>query len=159
MDDAYGEVASLNVLIRPDGWTIPENLAELHGTTTEKAEECGIPALTAFAAFSQIARRADQIVAHNINFDRQMLALEMGRLERPDVVASKPQFCTMNATTGICKIRKAHGFGYKWPKLIEAYRHFFGEDFDGAHDALVDVRACHRVHAHLLSEGLVTDTI
>lgn len=39
----------------------------------------------------------------------------------------------------------------KPPKLEECIRHFFDEALEGAHDALVDVRACARVHRHLIS--------
>lgn len=37
----------------------------------------------------------------------------------------------------------------KAPKLAECVKHFFGEDLAGAHDALVDVRACARVFFRL----------
>lgn len=39
----------------------------------------------------------------------------------------------------------------KPPKLAECIQHFFGEALPGAHDALVDARACGRIYFHLLS--------
>jgi len=44
---------------------------------------------------------------------------------------------------------------FKWPKLIESYQFLFNESFDGAHDALADVRACARVHRHLIENNLI----
>jgi len=41
----------------------------------------------------------------------------------------------------------------KPPKLEECIRHFFNEELDGAHDAMVDVRACRRVYFHLQTMG------
>jgi len=32
--------------------------------------------------------------------------------------------------------------GGKYPKLIDAYRHFFGGMFEGQHSAMGDVNAC-----------------
>lgn len=37
-------------------------------------------------------------------------------------------------------------FHHKTPNLGEAYRHFFGRDFDGAHNALADVSACRDIY-------------
>jgi hypothetical protein len=59
----------------------------------------------------------------------------------------------MLSSTGICKIPKKQG--YKWPKLSEAYQHFFGEELKDAHDALVDVMACKRIYF----EGLKTSVM
>lgn len=155
VDDDQGEVASLNFIIRPDGWTISEEVAAIHGISTEKAEAFGIPAKVAMAAFSQVCRQADQVVAHNISFDLKLIAYEILRAQAPNVIAEKEQFCTMEATTNICKLPGRYPGKWKWPKLIEAHTHLFSEGFDGAHDALVDVRACHRIHRHLIDNNLL----
>jgi DNA polymerase-3 subunit epsilon len=44
----------------------------------------------------------------------------------------------------------------KQAKLSECITHFFNEDLTGAHDALVDVRACARVFFHLKNMELVS---
>ena len=49
--------------------------------------------------------------------------------------------CPMILSTNICKIPKSKGMGYKWPKVEEAYKHFFPEsDYTelhrGADDAI-----------------------
>ena len=49
------------------------------------------------------------------------------------------KICTMKIGTDVCKIPGPYGF--KWPKLEELYRHLFGENFIGAHDALSDCQA------------------
>jgi DNA polymerase III epsilon subunit-like protein len=55
----------------------------------------------------------------------------------------------MRSSTDIIKLPKARGAGYKWPKLTEAYRHFFGVDFADAHRAISDSRACKEIYFHL----------
>lgn len=144
VDDDEGEMASMNVTIKPAGWTVPEDAAKIHGISTEKAERFGIPIASAMSMFSQLCRQSEQAIAHNDEFDVKLVGFEIDRLQKPNVLLQTPRFCTMKATTEICKLPGRYG-QFKWPKLIEAHQHFFGEGFDGAHDALVDVRACHRV--------------
>ena len=44
----------------------------------------------------------------------------------------------------------ANFHGPKMPKLEEAIWHFFQEKLEGAHDALVDAKACGRLYFHLV---------
>lgn len=150
VDDEAGEVGGLNFIIKPDGWVIGDDVAAIHGITTERALAAGIPVKVAMAAFCQLARNAEQVIAHNIGFDLKLVAYELARLAAVNVLADLPRFCTMDSTTDLCKLPGRYPGKWKWPKLIEAHRHFFNEDFDGAHDALADVRACARIHKHLI---------
>jgi len=154
IDDDLGEIASINVIVKPDGWEVPEEAAQVHGITTEKAEKFGIPLIVALASFSNLCKVSDLLVAHNNYFDLGVLGFEYERLGKPNIMKEKNHFCTMNATTDLCRIPGKFG-KYKWPKLIEAHEMLLGETFDGAHDALVDVRACYRVHKYLIENNLV----
>ena len=145
------ELASLNVLIKPDGWQVSEGAFNVHGISTGAATEFGIPIYAALWLFDELCGQADLVVAHNMSFDSRIIRGEYGRIEK--VWEPKATRCTMLATTNICKLPGKRG--YKWPSLAEAHRFFFSEDFDGAHDALVDVRACHKIHKHLIDNNLV----
>ena len=85
------------------------------------------------------------LIAHNINFDRPVVATLLHRcgapLEDISTFRNLSGRCTMLESTSICKIPARRG-GYKWPKLCEAYKHFTGQEMQNAHDALADVRAC-----------------
>lgn len=149
LDDKEGEIASFCVIIKPEGWEVEEGAAEVHGITTEKALRLGIPISVAMAMFSNLCAIAEQAIAHNDAFDIQFINYEIERLGKLNRLLVMDRFCTMKATTDICQLPGKYG-KFKWPKLIEAHEHFFGEGFDGAHDALADVRACARVHQHLI---------
>ena len=41
--DTRETIQSMDVICRPDGWTIPDEVAAVHGITTEHAAEVGIP--------------------------------------------------------------------------------------------------------------------
>lgn len=141
-------IAEMNAFIKPDGWTVPEGAASVNGITTEKCEAVGIPITSALAMFNAMKGACKTRVAHNLNFDKQMLAREAGACGMPHDSAGIESFCTMQASRAICKLAPtdkmmAAGIkSFKSPNLQEAYRHFFGRDFDGAHDAMADVRAC-----------------
>lgn len=148
IDDGGRAVEEHNVIIKPDGWTIPTEASDVHGITNEIAQ-CGIPERTAAALLLEMVRKASEIVAHNIQFDKFIARIAMRRFELMTDAEDQwwkqlPTFCTMKAMTSVCKLPGP--FGFKWPKLQEAHKHAFGTEFDGAHDALADVRACHRVY-------------
>jgi DNA polymerase-3 subunit epsilon len=143
----------LNYLIRPSGWTIHPGAQEVHGISLEKAAAEGVPLWLAINAFACLCQQADVVVAHNIEFDLKVIGFEIQRLGLPDIFALKERCCTMKQTTDICRLPGKYPGKFKSPKLAEAYRHFFQEDFEGAHDAMADVRACARIHRHLLIHG------
>ena len=62
----------------------------------------------------------------------------------------------MRSATSWCRISKLNGkSGFKWPSLDELHRCCFKSGFDGAHDALNDVRATSRCFFKLISENVI----
>ena len=56
----------------------------------------------------------------------------------------------MMASSFVLKLPGRFGNSYKWPKLSEAYETLVDEEgFEGAHDAMADVRACRAVYYKL----------
>lgn len=145
LTDASGnEFGAVNLIIKPQGWTIPAEAAAIHGITTEHALAVGVPLYHALMVFGSLMRVATDRVAHNVDFDDFIMAGECSRL----MVELKPttKHCTMKSMTQACALAKRSGHsGYKWPNLQEAYRHCFAREFAGAHDAMADVRACRDV--------------
>jgi len=141
-------VAAISVMIR--GVIIPDEAAEVHGITTEIAAACGVPLLASLAFFDDFLTRSNLVIAHNLSFDRAIMWSEL--IREGFSAYHRDGYCTMHAMTPICRIPGRYG-DYKWPKLTEAYRHCFGEDLDGAHDALADARACLRIYRWLENLG------
>jgi DNA polymerase-3 subunit epsilon len=155
------EIQAVNLIVKPDGWTIPDEVAAIHGITTERAMDEGVPEKQVTELFLDLSNQADLSVAHNINFDARIMRIAMMRLgmvrETIEAIEQRPRFCTMTKASAIMKMAPTDrmlmaGFTKpKPPKLSECIQHFFGETLDGAHDALIDVRACARVFFHLQS--------
>lgn len=154
--DDGAPLAGFSLIVAP-GVPIPERAAAVHGITDEKAIQFGVSAEFALSAFTHLYQRADLVCAHNIKFDKGVLEVAIARHYGKTMPLRKPLFCTMEAASPIIKLpptdrMRAAGFDKpKPPKLEECIKHFFNEDLDGAHDAMVDVTACRRVYLHIKS--------
>lgn len=143
-----------NILVKPEGWEISPEMSAIHGVTQEMALADGLPEVMVAKLALGLIEESSMLVAHNLQFDKFLVRILLQRagLLTDDMDAwwkALPVFCTMRATTDICKIPSERG-GWKWPKLIEAHQHAFGEGFDGQHDALADVKACLRIYHWLM---------
>lgn len=153
----------LDVIVKPDGWTIPDEVAAIHGVTTEIALERGIPEKDAIERLLTMWRtEAAQPVLRigfNETFDARIMRIGLFRHfdeltadawkagAAHDVMKICTPICKLPPTAKMVAVRR--GGQFKSPKLTEAYEHFFGEKLDGAHSALVDARATMRIHFHL----------
>lgn len=144
-------------IIKPNGFTIPEEVAKIHGISTERAEAEGVDLAFAMTIFRAFVNVADKIIAHNIDFDRAIVGAEYYRLglgqSFEQRLSTKELFCTMKGSNDFLEIKGTHAGGSKWPKLIELYNYLFGESFDGAHNSLIDTRACARCYFELMGKG------
>jgi DNA polymerase-3 subunit epsilon len=170
VDDDTREVQdSMSFLIKPDGWTIPEDLQKLTGITMERAEKEGVPMQEVLPAFIRMWERALQRVAHNESFDMRMVRIELMRHEKykdmlitnanvpfADFWKGGKAFCTQGNSQKIIKLpatvamHKTGRHGPKAPNLGEAYKFFTGKELEGAHDAQVDLMACKAVYFGIL---------
>lgn len=162
MNDAGAETEAHNFIIKPDGWTIPDEVAAIHGITTKRAMDEGIPEVDAVVAYIAALGQSALRVAHNENFDRRIMRIAMlrtGQCSRDliEELEKRPSFDTCAIASPIVNLpptEKMLAYGFtkpKPPKLAECIKHFFTEELDGAHDAMVDVRACARIYFHLKS--------
>jgi DNA polymerase-3 subunit epsilon len=153
--DDGGVIAGFSFVVCNPGVEVPERAAAVHGITTEKAIQFGVSAEFALSAFTHLYQRADLVCAHNVKFDRGIIEVAIARHYGRTMPLRKPLFCTMDAASPVVNLppterMRAAGFDKpKPPKLEECIRHFFNENLDGAHDAMVDVIGCRRVYFHL----------
>ena len=153
-DDAGSAVKSVEYIIKPDGFVIPPEAAKIHGITHERADQEGVrlkPVLEEIAA--DIAKAKD-LIAHNMPFDEKILGAEFLRMGASNHVDAKPRKCTMHSSTDYCRLPGP--YGNKWPKLQELHAKLFQNGFDGAHNALADVRACSRCYFELRRLGVMS---
>ena len=146
-DDEAREIASAQHIIRPDGFTIPQDATRIHGITTDMARLNGVDLETVLTAITSDIARASVLIAHNVSFDEKILGAEFLRAGRPNILDTKARRCTMQESTSYCRLPGPYGF--KWPTLAELHTVLFGTPVEGAHQALLDVRACARCYFEL----------
>jgi DNA polymerase-3 subunit epsilon len=148
-------ISGMDMIICPDGWTIPDDIAAIHGITTERAINEGVPEESALAVFMDLWSKSHTRIAHNEQFDARILRIALMRFENAAIAdhwkAGKAE-CTARLATPICKIPPtpkmvAAGFNkFKTANLGEAYRHFTGKELENAHSAMADVQGCMEVY-------------
>ncbi len=146
--DADGkEVGRFESIVKPEGWTVPDEAAAIHGITTEIARARGRPIAEVLDGFDALLAQASMLVAYNVVFDCKLLRGERRRLGRPDGFGTTPVFCCMRGAMPVCKMPptgkmvKAGFSKFKTPKLGEAVQMLLGREHVGAHRAMADVVA------------------
>lgn len=152
-DAEGGVLASVDALIKPAGFAIPEEASKIHGITTERALKEGRGLVEVLKEFRALLDRTRCLIAHNISFDEKIVGAEFLRAGMPDIPASVIKICTMHGATEYCAIPGSRG--YKWPRLAELHRKLFAEDFDRAHNAAADVAATVKCFWELRRRGII----
>lgn len=142
-----GEIVDeLDVLIRPSRpEVVTKEITRITGLTWDEHLHDKEPfAKQADKIFSQI-QGAPIVIAHNLSFDKEMIDIESQRLNTK-VKWPKRLLCTVEQTIHL------KGFRLNLSNLHEL---LFGERFDGAHRAKVDVQALVRCAVELHKRELI----
>lgn len=155
---------AIDLIIRPDGWTIPADVAEIHGITTEFASDVGVSEKLAVDMVLDMWDTAEGRLGHNEGFDARIMRIALMRHANATLAdewkAAKAE-CTQLLATPILKLpptdkMKKAGFNkYKSANLREAYTFFTGRELVDAHSAMADCRACLDVY-YAIKDGRTT---
>ena len=149
-------------ILRPENFVIPESSILLHGITNDIANEKGWDRKDFYKYFVEQLKAVHYIVAHNADFDVNVLKCELLRYTEMTVTEINSLFsgihiiCTMKASVDLCKIlRNSNSSEYKYPKLNELYNHLFGKGYENPHNSLFDVRATTECFLELSKKGII----
>jgi len=141
-------------IIKPNGYTIPKASTKIHGISHESAVANGRNLNRVLDKFVEDFQSANLVIAHNLNFDKNVLFSKLWKKGVDGESISPKTLCTMVSTTNILKLPGKYGT-YKWPKLEELHFHLFSETFNNAHNALADVRATAKCFLELKKRKLI----
>ena len=128
------------MIIKPDGWVIPQETIDVHGITNEYALEVGIPEKEAIQMLLDLQNSylGCERVAYNKTFDQRIIRIGLKRFFEEEVQAKwaikDDHHCAMRMAQKV--------MGGKSPKLADSYKHFTGEEMKNAHNALADAQGC-----------------
>ncbi len=154
-NDKGEKIDQQDYIIKPEGYTIPDDAAKVHGITTERAMKEGRDITEILQKFADAIAATDYIVAHNISFDEKIVGAEFVRKKFKTQWFSKKQICTMKVSTNYCKI--PGNYGYKWPNLTELHTKLFGKGFEEAHNAAADISATAKCFWELKHLDIIKD--
>lgn len=156
--DQMGElIEHKDYLIKPDGYDIPYDSEQIHGISTELAEQDGVPLIDVLQEFNEALAKAKFVVGQNIEFDLNVLGCEFIRYDRPTRMLDMPVLDTCTeGTAELCKIPGGRGGKFKLPTLTELHEYLFHEPFAEAHNATADVEATTRCFLELIRTGHFT---
>ena len=139
------ELNFYNYIVKPDGFKIDKDSIKFHKITDEIANRDGHDIKDVLNFFKNSLRTDNYIVAHNMEFDMNVLGAECLRNKiKLNRKFFRRLICTMKTTTKYCDILHPKFNGPKWPTLQELYFKLFGEEFENSHNAIYDVKACAR---------------
>ncbi|MGB0431568.1 MAG: PHP domain-containing protein, partial [Bacteroidia bacterium] len=143
-DDNGHLIEADNIIVKPDGFTIPFNSIKIHGITNEKANEQGKPLAQVLERFNQVLVKSKYVIGHNIEFDINIVGCEFLRSNIDSELTQMQTIDTKNESTNYCALPGGKGGKFKYPTLSELHEKLFGNQFKEAHNAAADVEATTR---------------
>ncbi len=154
-EDAY-VVDEGNFIVTPEDFIIPLSATDIHGISQGKANREGSPIKYALSNFLEAAERADMLIAHNMQFDLNVILAEANRLGvEAEPLYTKKKVCTMKRATQYYNRSMGDGEDYKWPKLQELFYLLFDDYYEMEHNAEEDVKALRECYHKLVDEDII----
>lgn len=159
-DSSLNDIIESNddIIKLPENVLIPEESIKIHNITNELSQKSGLPINEILNVFFYYLERVDRLVGHNIEFDLNMIKVEILRIINENQV--KPEqlklykynldllnnykniSCTLKDSIKFCNIQAINKMGkpyLKYPKLIELHDKLFNETPKNLHNSFNDI--------------------
>ncbi|RMZ50954.1 DNA polymerase III subunit alpha [Flavobacteriaceae bacterium PRS1] len=150
-DESGNLIEHQDYLVQPEGFNIPYDAENIHGISTELAQEQGIPLAEVLEKFNEALNKTKFIVGQNIKFDLNIMGCEFVRENIANQLQGLPALdtCTEH-TASLCKLPGGRYGKFKLPTLTELHQYLFNKPFNEAHNATADVEATTRCFFELI---------
>jgi len=152
-------VESKDYLIKlPENVSIPEESTKIHNITNELSQKSGLQINKILDEFFYYLREVDRLIGHNVEFDLNMVKVEMLRIinkspvtrEKLKLYKNNLHFlnnyenisCTLKDSIEFCNIQVISKTGktyLKYPRLIELHEKLFNKLPKNLHNSFNDI--------------------
>ena len=124
------------LIVKPDGFEIPEGASDVHGITTADALEHGRPLPEVMRRVGDIVSRSQFVACYNVDFDKNMLLSEAYRMEDAGLVQ------VLRRARWYCVMKRVQKYlcTDRYMKLQDAHREICSKSAE-YHNASEDVSA------------------
>ena len=136
------------MMIQPDGFIISDEVIAIHGISNERARLEGLPIQSMFDALSEILSRTSVLVAHNMEYDSNVILSEMYRYHQDSLIAQ------WNMTEKECTMLMGKRLVKRWAKLSALAELCSITVPSGLHQADVDTHLCAQVYFYLRNKHI-----
>ena len=152
LHNIYGElIEQQDYLIQPEGFNIPYDAEQIHGISTQLAEEKGKTLDEVLVLFNEALSKSKFVVGQNVKFDLNIMGCEFHRKSINSTLNQLPVLDTCTEkTASLCQITGGRYGKFKLPTLTELHQHLFNSPFSEAHNATADVEATTRCFLELI---------
>ena len=145
-------IENKSYLIKPEGFTIPDESEKIHGISTSLANLK--EKIKQLNTFLDSLSKCKYICGHNVKFDI-IHRIELFRIGQENKIDQFSVIDTCSEITAeITKLPGGRGGKFKFPTLSELYFNLFNENFLEAHNATADVEATSRCLIELFRRNI-----
>ena len=150
-DESGQLIENQDYLIQTNDFNIPYDAEQIHGISTQLADENGISLIEVLEKFNVALSKTKFVVGQNVGFDLNIMGCEFHRMGIETNLNSLPRLDTCTEVTAkICQLPGGRGGKFKLPTLTELHKHLFNKEFSEAHNATADVEATTRCFLELI---------
>jgi len=145
-DEEYNIVEESDTIIKADNFTITNS--RFHGITESISQTNGVAFVEWAKLFYESLKRCDTIIAHNLDFDINVLRAELYRYSLTYIITlidTKHFLCTMKTTKNLVQATFKNSNIVKDPNLKELYFYATGEHLENHHNSFYDTQNLYTV--------------
>jgi hypothetical protein len=130
-----------SVIIKPEGFEIPDDSIKIHGITNEIANDLGIKIQKGLKKIKKIISEVEYIIGYNIYFDINILLNELNRVGLKKPIKKIKELIEKENILCIGELSRQYKCYKNIPSQKNVYKELFEKSIENIHNAQFDICA------------------